>query len=104
MAKDKPLLVSSCPLCGIFLNPEENVKTKLYWPKSIEEIPESEFVILDCKTCKVPLVVYRNHVTEIAKDAWGRVLHRCRELFGNSMRLRTHMRTYRDHIHFHLIR
>jgi len=98
---DKILLVSGCPLCEIFLHPEENIKTKLYYPESTDKVSESEFVILDCKTCKVPMVVVKNHVTEIPKELWGKILRECRQLFGKGMRLRTHMRKIRDHAHFH---
>ena len=59
---DDKLLVINCPLCGIFLNPRENIKTKLYWPESIDEVPESEFVILDYEPYGVPCIIYRDHV------------------------------------------
>ena len=99
---DDALHVISCPLCQIFLNPKENIKTKLYWPETIDEVPESEFVILNCETCKIPMVVYRDHITEITNEAWGRILYRCRKLFEPGVRLRTKMRKLRDHYHCHV--
>jgi len=92
--------VNGCPLCDIFLT--KKVITKLYWPESIDEIPDSEFIIVDCKTCKVPMVVYGEHITTITREAWGRVLYRSRKLFGGGITLRTKARTIRDHWHSHI--
>jgi len=102
--KDERLLVTHCPLCEIFLNPKENIKPKLYWPETIEEIPNSEFVIVECTTCKVPMVVYGDHVMDITREAWGRILYRCRILFSSTMRLRTKQQRIRDHLHFHVMK
>jgi len=103
MSKDKPLLVKGCPLCEIFLNPKENVKTKLYWPESIEDInPDIEFVILDCLTCNTPMLVYRDHMTTITREAWGRILYKTRNTFGKSITLRYKPRRIFDHFHCHI--
>ena len=101
---DNALLVSGCQLCELFLNPKENIKTRLYYPNTIDEIPECEFIVLECKTCKVPMIVIRDHVTDIPKELWGKILRECRILFGKGMRLRIRMRTCRDHWHAHHIR
>ena len=65
--------VKGCPLCEIFLT--KNTKTKLYWPETIEEISDAEFIIVDCLTCNIPMVVYGEHVTTITREAWGRILY-----------------------------
>ena len=104
MSIDRPLLIKSCPLCEIFLNPEENIKTKLYYPESIDKVSKSEFVILNCNKCKTPLIVPNCHVLEINKELWGKILRECRNQFGYGMRLRTRMYKCRDHIHYHLIK
>ena len=104
MSKDNSLLVSHCPLCEIFLNPEENIRTKLYYPDSIEKVYESDFVIIDCESCKTPLVVPNQHVTEVHKELWGKILRECRGLFGKGMRLKLKMLTCRDHWHAHLMK
>jgi len=99
MSKDKPLLVKGCPLCEIFLNPKENVKTKLYYPDSIEDInQETELVILDCISRKVPMIVYRDHMTSITREAWGRLLWKVRKILGN-VTLRCEPRRILDHFH-----
>jgi len=103
MSKDKPLLVKGCPLCEIFLNPKENIKTKLYWPESIDEITsETEVVILNCLTCRIPMVVYRDHIDNITREAWGRVLWRTRKVLGKDVSLRCKPRRIFDHYHCHL--
>ena len=96
----KSLHVGDCPLCKIFT--ELDVKTKLYYPK-IENIQDKDdFVIVDCLSCKVPMVVVSDHTTEIGKEQWGRILYRCKQLFGGTIRLRTNRRTIRDHWHAHV--
>lgn len=93
-------LVDNCPLCEIFT--KKNIKTKIYWPLDIEDVPKSEFVILECTNCKVPMVVLGEHVTSVSKECWGRILYRCRKLFGGGISLRTYQRTIKDHIHYHV--
>ena len=36
-------LVKNCPLCEIFLNPDSNIHTKLYYPE-LSEINTSNFI------------------------------------------------------------
>ena len=100
MSQDKKLLVRGCPLCDIFL--DSKPKTKLYWPEKIEDINNSEFIIVDCLTCKIPMVVYRDHVTTITKEAWGRILYRTRKMFGGGISLRCKPRKIFDHYHCHV--
>jgi len=96
------ILVKSCPLCEIFQKPKIGIKTKLYWPEKIENIPKSEFVIVNCLSCKVPMVVYGEHLTSITNEAWGRILYICRKKFGRNITLRHKPRTIRDHYHCHI--
>ena len=98
--KDEPLLVSGCPLCDIFLG--KKIETKLHWPQSIDEIPNSEFLIIDCKTCKIPMIIYKDHTTTINKEAWGRILYKCKNMFGSDIVLRTRSRKIFDHFHAHV--
>lgn len=98
---DKSIRVTNCPLCNIFITKE--TKTKLYWPESIEEIPESEFIIVDCLTCKIPMVIYSEHITTITKEAWGRILYRCRKIFGGGITLKCKPRKIFDHHHCHIV-
>ena len=96
----KKLRITNCPLCSIFDNKE--IITKLHYPESVDNLEDEEFVIVDCKSCKVPMVVYGEHVMSVTREAWGRVLYRCRKVFGKNVKLKAHMRTCRDHIHWHI--
>ncbi len=98
--KEKPLHVIDCPLCRIFSHGE--VKTKLYWPNNPTDIPNSEFVIVDCETCKSPMVVVRDHVEDILSEQWGRILFKCRKIFGANMKLRCKPKKIFYHYHCHL--
>jgi len=93
--------VKGCPLCDIFLT--KNTKTKLYWPEDPNDIPNSEFIIVDCLSCKIPMVVYKEHVTTIPKEAWGRILYRSKRMFGGGITLRCKPRRIFDHHHCHII-
>lgn len=92
--------VSGCPLCSIFDN--EEIITKLYYPETIDGLDKIEFVIVDCKSCNIPMVVYCEHVTSITSEAWGRILYQARKLFGKTIVLKEHKHTIKDHIHWHV--
>ena len=93
-------LVIGCPLCEIYLS--KNIYTKLHYP-ILEKVDEVDFVILDCATCKVPMVVIRDHVSEVSKELWGRILYQSKRMFGN-VQLRCESRLIKDHYHCHLVR
>ena len=97
---NQPLRIVDCPLCRIFSHKE--VITKLYWPERVEDIPDSEFVIVDCKSCKVPLIVLGEHLTDINRECWGRILYMTKKIFGKWVTLRLKTKTIRDHWHCHV--
>lgn len=97
---DNPIRIKGCPLCRIFTKKE--ILTKLHYPENIEDIPKSEFVIVDCKSCNKPMVVIGEHVTSITSECWGRILYRSKKIFGSNINLRTKTRTIRDHWHAHI--
>ena len=103
MSEDN-ILISGCPLCGIFLDPEKYVKTKLYFPDTIEEINENEFVIIECFSCEIPMMVLRDHIDYISNDIWRKSTYQCRKLFGRSIQFRTEMSRIKDHAHYHVIK
>ena len=96
------ILLPSCPLCQIFLNPKDNIYTKLHYPE-FDKVRESDFVILDCESCKTPLIVPRDHVTSINKELWGKILYQARRIFGKDIQLRTKPKKILDHHHLHLV-
>lgn len=96
----KSLHVNGCGLCGMFTGQE--LKTKLYYPEIDKIQEEDDFIIIECEVCKQPLVIVSDHITELGKEQWGRILYRCRELFGGGIRLSTKSRFFRDHWHAHI--
>jgi len=97
---DKGLHVDNCPLCMIFT--KMDIKTRLYYPDKDKIQEEDDFVIVECLSCKEPMVVVSDHTTEIGREQWGRILYRCKQIFGDGIRLRTKRRTIRDHWHAHV--
>ena len=96
-------LIYGCPLCEIFIHPEESICTRIFYTDS-ENVTESDFIILDCKTCKVPMVVVRDHTEQISKELWGRILYSSRKTFNNpKIKLRCTPRTIKDHFHCHIV-
>jgi len=100
---DHQIRVKGCPLCDIFLDPKNNLKTKLYYPEKVEDIPKAEFIIVDCLTCKTPMVIYGEHITQITRESWGRILYRSRRIFGGGITLRCKGRRIFDHHHCHIM-
>lgn len=95
-------IIKGCPLCEIFLHPSEKKITKLYYPNLLDEINKVDFIIVDCKDCKVPMVVLRDHITDTSKEIWGRMLFKVRGLFGD-VRLRCKPGKVHDHFHCHIV-
>ena len=94
------LHVDSCPLCEIFT--KNKITTKLYYPEQDKINETDDFVIIGCKYCKTPIVVVTDHITDIGKEQWGRILYRCKKIFGNGIRLQTRRKIIRDHYHCHI--
>jgi len=102
MSKDKPLWITGCPLCEAFTNPDESIK--LYWPESIEEIKNSEFIIIECQSKKIPRLIYRDHIPNVLSESWGRMLYRSRKIFGNDIKLNISSDFIRDHFNCYVIK
>ena len=92
------ILVDGCPLCDIFKDPLKHIKTKLYYP-DINSINSTDFIILDSKDTGVPLIIVRDHVSDLNKTIWGRILFQSRRLFGPNIRLVYKPRKIKDHYH-----
>ena len=95
------LRVIDCHLCSLFKELPED--TKLYYPKDRKDISNSEFIIINCKECKSPVVIYGEHVTEITKEAYGRILYKCRMLFGNDVVIKCGHHIIEDHWSHHKV-
>jgi hypothetical protein len=93
---DKPLLVEGCDYCKFFTHPK-SIKTKLFYPKLSEINKDTEFIII--RNGNHPMIIYKNHVTSLSKEQWGRVLYRSRKLFGGGVRLKLNYTSISDHWH-----
>jgi hypothetical protein len=96
---NQKIRVLGCPLCELFNNFPGD--TKLYYPYDKRDIPNSEFIIIECKTCKTPMIVYGEHIMDLNKGTYGRVLYKCKMLFGNKISINNRHRVVEDHWHIH---
>jgi hypothetical protein len=92
LVKDEPLWVLGCEWCKHFLI-ETNVE--FIWPTKRENLKEQEFIIVKDKNGI--MVIYRDHIKSITREAWGRILYRIRLLFGSGTRLRVEKNNLKEH-------
>lgn len=91
-------LVPGCPLCDLFSKKRE-INTKLYYPKYSQINEDTEFIILDSFIygTKGPIIVVGDHVENVGRETWGRILYRCRKMFGSGIELKFKQRRIPDH-------
>jgi hypothetical protein len=87
-------LINGCPLCELFLQSSQRVTFMDKTP-----MKECEFVILNNN-----LVVVRDHIDIISNSLWGSILYKCRELYGNDIRLKSKPKIVQDHWHSYISR
>ena len=95
MGKDKLLRVLGCPYCAMLNNFNENIK--LHYPESIEKVKDSDFIIIEMKDYPSPIVIFGEHIAEITSETWGRMLYRCKMLFGNNIQLKEKKKIIDEH-------
>lgn len=95
------LRVTHCPYCDYFKGIPDGMV--LYYPKDKKDIEQSEFIIIECKDCKKPVVIYGEHITELTKEAYGRILYRCKLLFGSTIKIGNKHRVLEDHWVLHCL-
>ena len=91
-------LIPSCPLCKIFLNPEESMISKLYYSSS-DTIKTSDFIIMGILSTDKPIVVVRDHVPTISSDLWGKIVYACRKQYGGNVRLKSIQESKYEHFY-----
>ena len=97
------LLIQGCPLCALFLNPEENIKSKLYYP-TLDEVTKIDFIVLECSKCGTPMIVLRDHVTYTTNAIWGKISLECKKIFNNPLRIKYYPCQVEDHWHAHILK
>jgi len=81
----------SCELCKLV---EGKIKTRLY-------CRDSELLIVDCLTCRIPMLVFRHH-GQADKEQRRRGLNIVDTLF-NYKEIRKEARRIPDHEHWHIV-
>ena len=66
----------------------------------------SEFIIIECKDCHVPMVVWKDHTMKIAKNQWLMMIDELivvgKKVFGmTNFRIDMKQRKIPDHLHWH---
>lgn len=82
--------MTNCPLC--------NLEHKTHW---YYETPE--FVVCDCLTCSVPMVVLHEHTMQLRPETLIDILSTLHDLFGPAFTLRCNQRVVSDHLHWHVL-
>lgn len=84
----------NCELC------ELKIKTTVY-------IENDHFIILDCKDCKVPMIVWKEHtmsVPESDEQVMESIFYDCGQLFYSNkpFYIDKNQRKISDHLHWHV--
>lgn len=81
-----------CSLCDLAVGRERN---------SICYYEDNEYIIVDCITCWVPIIVLKEHRPEFTEDEKHRVYEIMTGLFGNDGYIDFRRRAIPDHAHAH---
>ena len=98
---DAPLWIKGCKLCEIF---KDYKGQELFWPENPKDIKNSEFIITRCPHCGEIIVIYKDHINTILSETWGRILYRCKKIFGNDIKLHIYSRCEREHLNYHIVK
>ena len=93
----------TCPLCEVAQG--KNITTDVHYPL-LHEAGETDWIVLDCKTCGVPIAVFHKHTTTLTIRELGRFKSIIEVLWPRDKwdyEIRFHARTVMDHIHFHIL-
>lgn len=83
---------NTCPLCKLA---QGDIKTNLYFEGH-------KYMIVDCLSCKVPMVVVREH-RELTPADHSEISFLVHELFGDGFWIRWVQRKIMDHGHCHIM-
>ena len=79
-----------CELCNL------EKKTKWYYE-------DKDFIICDCETCKIPMVVPKEHADAATSLTKVYIAGLVTGVFKKSFHFRTEPRKVKDHWHWHII-
>ena len=88
-----------CELCKLII--DRNVITKKYYE-------DANFMMVDCRSCHTPMLVYKKHVVEIDEADRAMAYHlfykHAERIDMSGWYVNYEMRTIKDHWHCHLRR
>lgn len=85
---------TNCPLCQLYNDPQNHLTTKLYYF-------DSEMIIVDCRTCGVPMAVYCQHKAMAPDEARNRMVRDLVKI-NPAGRIDDNLSQIKDHYHIHL--
>jgi len=83
-----------CELCDIY--EKRKIKTKLHYE-------DKKVIVVDCLTCRIPMVVLKRHTMEPNNFELGHMEMVSKELFGPNIKFRKKQRRILDHLHWHIL-
>ena len=89
------LHVIGCPFCDIF--EKLVIPGKLYYPEQKKIQEDDDFVIINYLGKHI--VIVTDHVDSVSKHQWGRIIFKCKEIYGPNTKLKVRMYPIQDHWH-----
>ncbi len=80
---------ANCSLC------KAERKTKWYYE-------DDKVWVADCETCRIPMIVWRDHVMKLKFEDVEHMLWVVLMLFGDGVTIRFKQRKIHDHLHWHI--
>ena len=66
------------------------------YPDDVSKIRDSDFIIIASDTG--PMIIINDHITDISKEMWGKILYTSKKLYGDIIRLK--IDKSKDYIHW----
>jgi len=63
---------------------------------------DSEFIILECDTCHIPMIVWKYHGMNLTERKITYIKKLSEDLFGSQITFREEQRKIKDHWHIHI--
>ena len=86
----------NCELCKLSQNPDKELITKLHYI-------DNKIIICDCKSCKIPMLVWRKHTMTLGQEDLEYILEVLKKEFPD-YEVRMNQRKIKNHLHWHLLK
>ena len=84
----------SCEDCKLA---QGDIKNKIYYN-------DNKVIVVDCLTCNVPLIVWKDHTTELSEEERNHMHAVIQTLFGFGNKIRKTPRSWGGHTHWHILK